>query len=244
VGGPRHANADDRRALPVPLVLLVGDLAIGLRRTGDPGQKASSIRTSPVSYGHAMRDRGYSQLPDGLPAPEDDGAADHLPGAALPQIRLPSTTGRDADLSAVGSPRAIVYVYPMTGTPGVPWPEGWDLIPGARGCTPESCGFRDHHAELAQLGAEVYGLSTQSTADQAEAAARLDLPFALLSDEHHRLAAEIGLPTFTVAGKRLYKRLTLVLRDRRIEHVFYPVFPPDVHAERVADWLRSNPVSS
>jgi peroxiredoxin len=192
------------------------------------------------------------QLPDGLPVPEDDGAADHLPGTAMPALALPATDGRTVDLSAVGrstvdrtvdlsavgAPRAIVYVYPRTGRPGVDVPDAWDAIPGARGCTPESCGFRDHHAELAALGAEVYGLSAQSTPYQAEAVERLRLPFALLSDERLALAAALRLPTFEFEGARLYRRITLVVRDGAIEHVFYPVFPPDEHAERVLEWLR------
>jgi peroxiredoxin len=180
----------------------------------------------------------YEQLPADLPVPEDDGAAAHLPGAAMPSITLPATTGEAVDLSRLG-PRAIVYVYPMTGTPGVPLVEGWDQIPGARGCTPESMGFRDQFEELTGLGAQVYGLSVQSTAEQGEAAARLGLPFPLLSDSGLVLADRLRLPTFTAAdGVVRYKRLTLVLNQGRIEHVFYPVFPPNGHAAEVLDWLR------
>jgi peroxiredoxin len=184
----------------------------------------------------------FEQLPNDLPVPRDDGAARHLPGLEFPRLTLPATTGDAVDLSTVGSPRAIIYVYPMTGRPGVPLPTDWDLIPGARGCTPESCGFRDLHAELMSAGAEICGLSSQSTAYQAEAAARLNLPFPLLSDERMALGAALRLPTFTVDGMVLYRRLTLVARDRRVEHVFYPVFPPDRHAEEVLAWLRANPV--
>lgn len=155
---------------------------------------------------------------------------------------LPSTHGGSVDLRNVGSPRAVVYVYPMTGQPGVVPPADWDLIPGARGCTPEACGFRDHHEALTQLGAEVFGVSGQSTEYQAEVAERLHLPFALLSDDGFLLARQLRLPTFSVEGSTLYKRLTLVVNTGRVEHVFYPVFPPDAHAEQVVDWLHDNPI--
>lgn len=180
----------------------------------------------------------YEQLPADLPVPEDDGAAAHLAGAAMPSITLPATSGEAVDLSQLG-PRAIVYVYPMTGTPGVPLVDGWDQIPGARGCTPESLGFRDQYEELTGLGAQVYGLSVQSTAEQAEAASRLALPYPLLSDSGLVLADRLGLPTFTASdGVVRYKRLTLVLSPGRIDHVFYPIFPPNQHAAGVLDWLR------
>lgn len=184
---------------------------------------------------------GFEELPAGLPEPRDDGAARHLPGALMPSVALPSTAGRVVDLGALGPGRTILYVYPATGEPGVPAPAGWDLIPGARGCTPEACGFRDHHGELAQLGAAVYGISSQTAVVQREAAARLGLPFALLSDTEHLLAGRLALPTFDVEGRRLYRRLTLIVRDTVVEHVFYPVFPPDTHAEEVLAWLRSRP---
>lgn len=180
-------------------------------------------------------------LPGDLAVPEDDGAALHLPGLALPAVELPSTAGGTISLDRLGGerPRTVLYVYPMTGRPGVELPEGWDSIPGARGCTPESCGFRDHHADLAAAGADVYGLSSQSTADQAEAAERLHLPFPLLSDEAARLSAPpLGLPTFEAGGRPRYRRMTLVITAGRIEHVFYPVFPPDGHAAEVLAWLR------
>jgi peroxiredoxin len=180
----------------------------------------------------------YEQLPADLPVPEDDGAAAHLTGAVMPSITLPATSGEPVDLSRIG-PRAIVYVYPMTGKPGVPLVEGWDQIPGARGCTPESMGFRDHYEDLTGLGAQVFGLSVQDTAEQAEAATRLKLPFPLLSDSGLVLAERLRLPTFTAAdGVVRYKRLTLVLDQGRIEHVFYPVFPPNQHAAEVLGWLR------
>ena len=185
-----------------------------------------------------MTAANYERLPADLPVPEDDGAAAHLPGMAMPDVALPATAGGAVNLAAAGRPRAIVYVYPMTGTPGVPLIEGWDQIPGARGCTPESLGFRDHYQELTGLGAEIFGLSSQDPAEQAEAAARLALPFPLLSDSGLVLAGRLGLPTFSAGGVVRYKRLTLVLSQGRIEHVFYPVFPPDRHAAEVLAWLR------
>ena len=185
-----------------------------------------------------MTAANYEQLPADLPVPEDDGAADHLPGFVLPTLPLESTSGETIDLSQVGRPCAIVYVYPMTGKPGVPLLEGWDQIPGARGCTPESMGFRDHYEELTGLGAEVFGLSSQDPPDQAEAAARLKLPFPLLSDSGLLLADQLGLPTFEAGDRPRYKRLTLVINGGRIEHVFYPVFPPDQHAGEVLAWLQ------
>jgi peroxiredoxin len=202
-----------------------------------------------------MSASSYEQLPAGLPVPEDDGAAAHLPGTPMPAVTLPATSGEAVSLAALGRPRpgsrgavtagpsrAVLYVYPMTGTPGVPLIEGWDQIPGARGCTPESCGFRDHFGELAGLGADVFGMSSQSSAEQAEAAARLVLPFPLLSDAGLVLADRLSLPTFTASdGVVRYKRLTLVVTNGQIEHAFYPVFPPDRHAEEVLAWVRAQP---
>ena len=182
------------------------------------------------------------RLPGGLPVPADDGAASQLPGRAMPALSLPATDGRLVALDALGSGRAVVYVYPMTGRPGVDLPEGWDGIPGARGCTPESCGFRNLYTELQAAGAaQVFGLSSQPTGYQAEAVDRLHLPFAMLSDERLALADALGLPTFRVDGMTLYRRLTMIVTDGVIEHVFYPVFPPDQHAQEVLDWLRANP---
>jgi peroxiredoxin len=176
-------------------------------------------------------------LPPGLPAPVDDGAADHLPGAAVPHVALPATAGAPVRLDRPGSrPRTVVYAYPRAGEPPVP---DWDLIPGARGCTPQACAFRDHHAELAAAGAEVYGLSTQASAEQRELAERLHLPFVLLSDAGLALTRALRLPTFQAGGLTLLRRLTLVLRGGRVEHVFYPVFPPDRHAAEVLAWLRA-----
>lgn len=167
-------------------------------------------------------------LPDDLPAPQDDGAAAHLPRMAVPGIPLPATAGGTVDLAARSTAaRVVLFAYPRTGRPGVDNPPGWDEIPGARGCTPEACSFRDLMAEFAAAGAEVYGLSTQDTGYQHEAAERLHLPYPLLSDESLAFTRELRLPTFEVAGMVLLRRLTLVLREGRIEHVLYPVFPPD-----------------
>ena len=173
-------------------------------------------------------------LPDDLPVPADDGAADHLPGMEVPHLRLAATAGEPVDLASIEG-LTVVYAYPRTGVPGEPHlVADWDEIPGARGCTPESCGFRDHHADLVAAGASaVFGLSTQDTAHQREAAERLGLPFALLSDAGLELTHELGLPTFEAAGQTLLRRLTLLLREGRVEHVWYPVFPPDRHASAV-----------
>ena len=185
---------------------------------------------------------GFTDLPPNLPVPQDDGGARHLRGMALPDLDLPSTANRRVNLSKVQARRTVIYCYPMTGQPGKALPAGWDEIPGARGCTPETCGFRDHHKDLAKLHAEVFGLSTQTTAYQQEMVKRLEVPFEVLSDEHMAFARALRLPTFTVEGMTLLKRLTLIARSGRIEHVFYPVFPPDRHAEAVIAWLRAHPV--
>jgi peroxiredoxin len=186
--------------------------------------------------------RNPTDLPPDLPPPVDDGACDHLPGLLVPSLRLPSTEGRLVDLGALSAPRTVIYCYPRTGRPGQPLPTDWDMIPGAMGCTPQACSFRDHHRELADLGAEVYGLSTQTTDYQREMAQRLHLPFEVLSDARLALVEALRLPTFEVDGMRLVKRLTLVIRDTRIEHVFYPVFPPDQAADLVVSWLERHPV--
>jgi peroxiredoxin len=165
-------------------------------------------------------------LPPDLPRPVDDGGARHLPGMSLPRIRLRSTAGRWVTLTNISRPCVIVYCYPMTGVPGKPLPAGWDDIPGARGCTPETCGFRDHHKELLKLGADVFGMSTQTTSYQQEMVSRLHVPFEVLSNEHLRFTRALRLPTFVVAGMVLLRRLTLVVSDNRVEKVFYPVFPP------------------
>ncbi|MGW2646232.1 MerR family transcriptional regulator [Streptomyces sp. NPDC001393] len=187
----------------------------------------------------------YLTLPADLPVPEDDGAADHLPGMKVPSLALLDTAGRTIRLDELGSRRTVVYVYPLTGRPGTDLPEGWNSIPGARGCTPESCGFRDHFQDLLEAGAgRVYGLSSQDTDYQREVVERLGLPFDMLSDPALDLADTLGLPTFEVEGMRLFRRLTLVLRAGVIEHVFYPVFPPNEHAQQVLTWLRENPLQA
>jgi peroxiredoxin len=183
-------------------------------------------------------------LPPDLPRPVDDGASDHLVGTPMPQISILSTGGRMVDLSNLGGLRTVIYCYPMTGLPGKPLPQGWDMIPGARGCTPQTCGFREHHQALSQLRADVFGLSTQTTEYQREMASRLHLPFEILSDAQFGFCDLLRLPTFTVEGVRLLKRLTLIVREGRIEHVFYPVFPPNENAEEVLRWLRDHPVPS
>ena len=181
-----------------------------------------------------------TELPDDLPVPEDDGAADHLAGIALPNVALPSTSGQSVTLSDLPG-TAVLYLYPMTGRPDRPLPEGWDGIPGARGCTPQACAFRDHRDELTKLGVDrLYGVSTQSTDYQREAKDRLHLPFDLLSDEDGQLRNALQLPVMTVEGQLLLKRLTLIARDGLIKKVFYPVFPPDRSAADVIDWLSAN----
>jgi peroxiredoxin len=176
-------------------------------------------------------------MPD-LPKPVDDGACRHLPGMRMPAITLPSTGGNMVNLGALKAPRTVIYCYPMTGVPGKPLPPNWDSIPGARGCTPQTCGFRDHHSELTVLGAEVFGLSTQTTAYQQEMVQRLHVPFEILSDAEFRFCDALRLPTFEAEGLRLLKRLTLIVRNGIIETVFYPVFPPDESADQVIRWLR------
>lgn len=189
----------------------------------------------------ARSDNLYS-LPDNLPVPEDDGACNHLTGLVLPALSLPSTDGMRTDLSRQEG-RTVVYAYPRTGEPDRDPPDGWDLIPGARGCTPQSCSFRDHFQELAALRARVYGLSAQETAYQQEAVARLHLPFPLLSDASLEFARALGLPTFTAGGMTLLKRVTLIINNGTIEKVFYPVFPPDQSAATVITWLEAHPAT-
>lgn len=179
-----------------------------------------------------------ASIPGNLPVPVDDGACRHLPGARVPAIALPSTGRREVKLAALPG-KIVVYCYPRTGRPDRPPPQDWNEIPGARGCTPESCGFRDHYADLHALGAEVFGLSTQTTDYQREMARRLALPFEVLSDAKLAFARALRLPTFDFAGDTLIKRLTLVLTEGVVEKVFYPVFPPDKHAEEVVAWLAS-----
>jgi peroxiredoxin len=181
----------------------------------------------------------FNELPKDLPVPIDDGACDHLPGLSLPSINLPASSGDIVNLAELPG-WVVIYCYPMTGRPGIPLPDRWDQIPGARGCTPQSCSFRDHHNELKALNAQVFGLSTQSTEYQREAADRLHLPFELLSDSALQFAQALRLPTFEIAGMRLIKRLTLIARDGKIVKHFYPVFPPDKNADAVVSWLQNS----
>lgn len=172
-----------------------------------------------------------------IPAPVDDGAARHLAGARMASVALRATNGDRIDLSMVPG-RVVVYAYPRTGRPGVENPDGWDMIPGARGCTPQTCSFRDHFAELKALGVgHLFGLSTQDPDYQREAAERLHLPFSILSDEHLKLTRAMNLPTFETSGMTLLKRFTLIVNAGTVEHVFYPVFPPDRSARDVIEWL-------
>jgi peroxiredoxin len=185
----------------------------------------------------------YTSLPPDLPVPRDDGAANHLPGLAVPSLELPSTGGGALDLAELALGRLVAYVYPRTGTPGQPSPTGWDDIPGARGCTPQSCAYRDSLAEFEQLGASVVGISAQDAAEQREFAAREHIPFPLLSDSALDLSAKMGLPTFK-EGMTLYRRLTFVAEAGTVAKVFYPVFPPDRNAAEVLSWLRNRPAPS
>jgi peroxiredoxin len=176
-----------------------------------------------------------------LPIPQDDGACNHLLGERLPQVMLTSTRGDRVDLSSIQG-RVVIYCYPMTKQPHVPIPDGWEQIPGAAGCTIQSCAFRDYHAELQSLGVRVYGLSTQESSYQQEAVERLHLPFDLLSDANFECTTLLRLPTFEVEGKRLIKRLTLIADSGKIIKVFYPVFPPDKNVQEVMNWLAQNTV--
>ncbi|MBA2631324.1 MAG: peroxiredoxin [Thermoleophilaceae bacterium] len=184
-----------------------------------------------------MSDQSLHELPPDLPAPEDDGAADGLEGRAVPAIALESTTGEKVDLATAGQGTLVVYVYPRTGTPGQPLPPGWQQAPGAFGCTAENCAFRDHARQLAEVGARVLGVSAQPLGEQLEFAAREQMPYPLLNDSRLALAETLALPTFEIAGMRLYRRLTFVAHRGKIERVFYPVFPPDEHPRDVVAWL-------
>jgi peroxiredoxin len=188
--------------------------------------------------GALPRSDDLHRLPEALPVPVDDGACAHLPGTRVPSVPLLSTQGRLIDLAGLPG-TSVVYADPRTGRPDVDPPAGWNEIPGARGCTPQSCAFRDHHAELQALGARVFGLSTQTTEYQQEAAERLHLPFELLSDSALSFAGRLRLPTFVVDDMTLIKRLTLIVQDGVIVHVLYPVFPPDRNPDDVAAWLRA-----
>lgn len=193
---------------------------------------------------HQMND--YTSLPDNLPVPQDNGEAKHLQGMAMPPLELTASDGTPVALNSLGAGRSIIYLYPLTGQPGIDLPEGWDSIPGARGCSTEACNFRDHFTLLQAEGVtHVFGLSSQDISYQAEVVDRLRLPFTMLSDGDFQLAEALQLPTFQAPGHdRLYTRLTLVVRENRVEHTFYPIFPPNTHAQQVLTWLRENPYSS
>ncbi|MGD2180853.1 peroxiredoxin [Lusitaniella coriacea] len=179
----------------------------------------------------------YTQLPSNLPVPKDDGASFLLLGKSLPDVILPSTSGKQLNLSHIQG-QAVFFCYPMTGQPGVKLPDGWNSIPGARGCTPQSCNFRDRYQELRILNTQVYGISTQKSSAQLEAVERLHLPYELLSDVDLVLTTSLKLPTFEVDNKQLIKRITFIAKKGKIVKVFYPVFPPDKNAQDVIDWLR------
>jgi peroxiredoxin len=183
----------------------------------------------------------FATLPPDLPVPEDDGAADHLPGLEVPSLPLPATTGGTVDLARLAAKLVVAYMYPRTGTPGQPSPVGWDDIPGARGCTPQSCAYRDSLAEFDALGASVVGISAQGPAEQRGFADREHIPLPLLSDPALKLAEALRLPIFKVDGMRLYRRLTLIAEAGTIVKAFYPVFPPDRDAAEVLSWLAARP---
>jgi len=183
--------------------------------------------------------KDYASAPDNLPIPQDDGAADHLLGLRLPDVVLPTTQGSTLALSKL-SGYVVIYCYPMTGQPGVPLPPGWDEIPGARGCTPQNTAYKDHYDELSELGAQVFGLSTQTTEYQLEMAQRLNLPFAVLSDHEMAFAKGLELPTFHTNGMHLLKRLTLIAKDGEVVVVKYPIFPSNSDAIWAVDWLKQH----
>ncbi len=203
---------------------------------------ALAALTTGVSSAQQKKGRSDNlyELPKNLPVPVDDGACNHLTGMTVPSIPRRSTKGRTVDISRITLPRTVVYAYPRTGEPDKDPPPGWNEIPGARGCTPETCAFRDHYKEMKALGAEVFGLSSQTTEYQQEMVQRLHVPFEVLSDADLKLTHALRLPTFSIAGMTLIKRLTLVIRDGKIEKFFYPVFPPDKHAGEVKAWLKSH----
>ena len=212
----------------------------GLTRRQILGWTAGAVAAASSIVAAMTQTTPLDQLPPNLPVPKDDGGCRHLVGMRLPDLELPSTRNRRVNLSKVAAKRLVIYAYPMTGRPGVTLPAGWDDIPGARGCTLETCGFRDHHADLARLQTEVYGVSVQTTEYQQEMVERLKVPFEVLSDAAMTLVRALTLPTFTAGGMTLIKRLTIVASAGRIEHVFYPVFPPDTHAEEVIAWLKAH----
>lgn len=217
-------------ALTQQRTLLVDNLSAATRRM--LGQMEEVDATNP----------NLAPLPHDLAAPADDGATDHLPGMPLPAIALSSTDGDQIDLGNLGDGRVLIYVFPMTGSPEQDMPEGWDAIPGARGCSPHNCDMRNHYADLVQAGVRrVFGLSSQPSSYQHALVEALQLPYPLLTDEDLSLGRDPGLPTFTAGALTAYRRLALLIRDGWIEHVFYPIFPPDRHARVVLDWVTTHP---
>lgn len=185
-----------------------------------------------------MRDNFYS-LPTDLPVPEDDGACQHLvAGTPLPSLELTATSGQQVNLARLTQEPTVLFFYPRTGRPDEPAPVGWDEIAGARGCTPQTCGYRDHYAGFKELGYQVWGVSTQTSEYQRELVRRIQLPFEILSDAEFALTQEMRLPTFEFSGMRLLKRMAWICNQGRITRVFYPVFPPDQNAAMVLEWLR------
>lgn len=185
--------------------------------------------------------QNLNDLPDNLPRPIDDGGAAHLTGRMMPDLDLPSTSGVAVNLRSVCQSPTVLFIYPRAGSPLEPNsnPELWDSIPGARGCTPQSCGFRDLAQEFQQLGYQIFGLSVQSPTVQSEFVGRNHIPFQILSDAEYRLTDELSLPTFEFDGERLIKRMAMIIRQSKIEKVFYPVFPPDKNADEVLAWLKA-----
>lgn len=181
------------------------------------------------------------KVPSDLPVPEDDGACKHLIGSPVPPIEMTSTSGRLINLASQTG-WVVIYCYPMTGRPGQAIPDGWASIPGAAGCTPQSCSFRDSHDEIKSFGASVFGMSAQTAEDQIEAVQRLQLPYELLSDNALLFAQTLGLPVFEAGGMRLLKRVTLIVKKGMVAKYFYPVFPPDKNANEVLSWLRVHAV--
>ncbi len=226
----------------------IAKLKLARRRGQEAARQARSFQAARLEPREGAPHAGEGVMPadlldvdwSRLPRPEDDGGARHLEGSALPDLALPATDGSAVSLGRLAG-RAIVFAYPMTGSPGEALPDGWDAIPGARGCTPQACAFRDLHAELLAAGAtRVFGLSTQTTTQQSEAATRLHLPFPLLSDAGDQLAEAIDLPRMEIDGRSMLRRLTLIADDGTITKVFYPVFPPDRNAADVLAWLEAN----
>jgi peroxiredoxin/putative methionine-R-sulfoxide reductase with GAF domain len=250
-GYPRYLDAfgDTQSEMIVPVLVGSGDAIRGTidvesdepQAFGDADRAllaAAAAAAAPL-WSHAAEEPGHLySLPPDLPVPVDDGASDHLVGTEVPRLTLDSSQG-PVHLAELAAERAVIYIYPRTGKPGRPTPPGWDAVPGARGCTPESCGFRDHAAELAALGSRVAGLSAQTLDDQIEFATRNRMPFPVIADPERRLGVALRLPTFDFEGVTLYGRITLIAERGSIAKVFYPVFPPDRAAEEVLTWLRA-----